>query len=212
MLGTSVQADSTVFIVDDDEACRNSFVFLLRSEGLRCRAFPSAGAFLKVLDAPVAGCVVSDLKMPEMDGIALACRLKEVGCRMPVILITGHGDVDAAVRAMKNGAADFIEKPFRSETVLTSIRECLGAAAQIEAVAEERASLDLRRQRLTKREAEVLDHLVRGCSNKDIANALGLSSRTVEVYRLNLMTKMLAENVADLMRMAFLLKDGRAAH
>jgi two-component system response regulator FixJ len=193
--------DSTVFVVDDDASAQSSLLFLLRAEGLRCRAFGSARAFLEILSPDYIGCIVTDIRMPDMDGIGLMERLREIGCRMPVVVITGHGDVPLAVQAMKSGAMDFIEKPFTSGAILTSVRNCLDMSHRIEARETERASILRRRARLTEREAQVMELLVVGRSNKEIGAALDISHRTVEIYRMNLMSKMHAESLAELVRM-----------
>ena len=191
----------TVFVIDDDEAVRDALTCLLRAEGYMARAFASAMAFLGQLQPDARGCVVSDLAMPGMDGIALVERLKELDCRMPVVMITGYGDVPRAVRAMKAGVTDFIEKPLVGDAILDAVRRCLELC--IDGVAREgrRSVIDTRLSALTPRERQVLDAVADGCSNKEIAARLAISPRTVEIHRANVMAKMKAESVSDLVRM-----------
>jgi two-component system response regulator FixJ len=193
--------DRTVFVVDDDEAALDSLVVLLRSEGLNPRGFSSAEAFLAGLTAEARGCVISDVRMPGMDGVQLLRTLKSMGCMLPVVVITGHADVTVAVQAMKAGAADFVEKPFESEMILRLVRGCL--EENDEAVDANAKVLRVRRrlESLTARERQVLEHIIAGASNKQIAAALSISPRTVEIYRANVMSKMRADSLSDLVRM-----------
>jgi len=190
-----------VFVVDDDEAALDSLVLLLRSEGLNPRGFSSAEAFLAALTPEARGCVISDVRMPGMDGVDLLRTLKSIGCLLPVIVITGHADVTVAVQAMKAGAADFVEKPFESELILRLVRGCL--EENDEAVDANARLVRVRRrlESLTARERQVLEHIIAGASNKQIAASLAISPRTVEIYRANVMSKMRADSLSELVRM-----------
>jgi len=196
-------SESIVHVVDDDEAVRDSVAFLLRSAQIEVEVYDSAAALLgKAVGA--TGCVVTDVRMPEMSGIDLMRRLKELGITLPVIVMTGHGDVPLAVEAMKAGAADFIEKPFNDETMLTAVRAALARGEAVGKRDAERAEIEQRLNSLSGREHEVLLGLVRGHPNKIIAHDLGISPRTVEIYRANVMTKMDAPSLSDLVRMALI--------
>lgn len=193
-------ADRTVFVVDDDEAALDSLLMLLKSDGLRARGFASAHEFLAKFEAEARGCVITDLRMPDMDGIELLHALKAAGCILPVVMITGHADVSRAVDAMKAGAADFIEKPFESELILRIVRGCLeDNDAAVDAHAA-RNKVRRRLESLTARERQVLDLILDGASNKIIAATLQISPRTVEIYRANVMSKMRADSLSDLIR------------
>jgi two-component system, LuxR family, response regulator FixJ len=194
-------ADRTVFVVDDDEAALDSLVMLLRSDGLNPRGFSSAATFLEDLKPGSRGCIISDVRMPGMDGVELLRTLKATNCLLPVIVITGHADVTVAVQAMKSGAADFIQKPFESELILRLVRACL---EDNDDLVDASARLDRVRRRidsLTSRERQVLEMIVQGASNKVIAANLDISPRTVEIYRANVMSKMRADSLSDLIRM-----------
>ncbi len=197
-----------VHVIDDDEALRDSLTFLLRTAGLEVRTHASASAFLDALPGAGLlagtdlGCLVSDVRMPGMSGIDLLRRLKELGISVPVIVVTGHGDVPLAVEAMKFGAVDFLEKPFDDEILLASVRSALRQRAGDVKRQSERAEIDSRLAALSPRERDVLDGLVAGRANKQIAFDLGISPRTVEIYRANLMDKMKAGSLSDLVRMA----------
>lgn len=194
--------DPTVFVVDDDEAVRDSLSLLIRSVGLEVESYESAAAFLEDLDSERPGCLVLDVRMPGMSGLELQDRLLQQGTALPVIFITGHGDVPMAVRAMRAGAVDFIEKPFNDQDLLDRIQLALKRQAEERESLEERQQIDRRLGRLTPREAEVMELLVAGSANKQIAARLGLSQRTVEIHRANIMRKMEADSLADLVRMA----------
>ena len=193
-----------VHVIDDDEAVRQSLAFLLGTAGIEVRTYESAVAFLKAAPAAKVGCVVTDVRMPEINGIELLRRLKELGLEVPVIVITGHGDVPLAVEAMKIGAADFLEKPFDDEVLLTSVRSALDRHGRDSRRQAERAQIEARLAALSNRERDVLDGLLVGQANKQIAFSLGISPRTVEIYRANLMTKMEAASLSDLVRMALI--------
>jgi two-component system, LuxR family, response regulator FixJ len=191
-----------VHVIDDDEAVRQSLAFLLETAGIAVQAYDSAVAFLKVATEVEAGCVITDVRMPDVSGIDLLRRLKELKIEVPVIVITGHGDVPLAVEAMKIGAADFLEKPFDDEALLASVRSALDNQNRNSQRQAERAEIAARLAALSNRERDVLEGLVAGCANKQIAFDLGISPRTVEIYRANLMTKMAAVSLSDLVRMA----------
>ena len=196
--------DRIVHIVDDDEAVRQSLAFLLGSAGLTVRLYDSASAFLAGLSAVKSGCLVTDMRMPEMTGIELLQQLRAKACRLPAIVITGHGDVPLAVEAMKAGAVDFIEKPFDQETILHAVQAALERG--FEGEGREDPAVAARLATLSERERQVLEGLVAGHPNKTIAYDLGISPRTVEVYRANLMTKMGARSLSELIRMAIIAK------
>jgi len=191
-----------VHIVDDDEAVRQSLAFMLSSAGLAVRVYESASAFLAGLDTVQDGCLVTDIRMPDMTGIDLLRRIRAKSRSLPAIVITGHGDVPLAVEAMKAGAIDFIEKPFDEEAILNAVKTALERAEG--APDGDLAAIAARLQTLSERERQVLEGLVAGHPNKVIAATLGISPRTVEVYRANLMTKMEAKSLSELIRMAIL--------
>jgi two-component system response regulator FixJ len=191
-----------VHVIDDDEAMRESLAFLLGTTGLEVRTYASATAFLEVARTVEAGCVITDVRMPELSGVELLRRLRELKLGVPVIVITGHGDVPLAVQAMKMGALDFLEKPFDDEVLLASVRAALGRLEQDHKRQAERSDIEGRLASLSNRERDVLEGLVAGHANKQIAYDLGISPRTIEIYRANLMTKMQAASLSDLVRMA----------
>jgi two-component system, LuxR family, response regulator FixJ len=195
--------DKTVIhVIDDDAAMRDSLAFLLDVNGFKPLVYDSADAFMGEIAGDTSGCVVSDIRMPGMNGIELVRKLKSEGSTCPVILITGHGDVGLAVEAMKAGAVDFIEKPFDDAVLLGAIRSALDAhpAAQGDSAAKKEA--EARLAELSPRERDVLQGLVAGKINKVIAHDLSISPRTVEVYRANLMAKTRARSMSELMRIA----------
>ena len=193
--------DIVVHIVDDEESVRSSLAFLLSTSGFAVRTHQSATAFLDHAPNVRNGCLITDLRMPDMSGVELLRRLREAGTLLPAIVITGHGDVQMAVEAMKNGALDFIEKPFSDDVLIDSIRRAVEiASTQVKS----EAALEATRERLSslsEREAQVLKGVVAGQANKTIAYELGISPRTVEVYRAGLMSKMQARSLPDLVRM-----------
>ena len=191
-----------VHIVDDDEAVRQSLAFLLSSTGLAVRLYDSATAFLAGLANVKGGCLITDMRMPDMTGLELLHALKARACGLPAIVITGHGDVALAVEAMKAGAVDFIEKPFDEEAILTAVKAALERGGE----GWDTAAIAARLASLSERERQVLEGLIAGHPNKTIAYDLGISPRTVEVYRANLMTKMEARSLSELIRMAILAK------
>jgi two-component system response regulator FixJ len=191
-----------VYVIDDDEAMRDSLQFLLDSADFEVRPFESAQAFLDTLPSVEFGCVVSDIRMPGIDGIELLKRVKESRRILPVIIMTGHGDVPLAVEAMKLGAVDFMEKPFEDDRLIAMIDIALRqaeAGARDEAAAQDVAT---RIASLSQRERQVMDGLVAGLSNKMIARDYNISPRTIEVYRANVMTKMQASSLSELVRLA----------
>ena len=204
MPNSPVSTSQVVHVIDDDVAVRQSLAFLLSTAGFAVRVHESATAFLEALPATQAGCIVTDIRMPEMDGLELQRRLRASKIGVPVIVITGHGDIALAVEAMKAGAADFIEKPFDDEVLLGAIRSALARRAEHAKGETRTAEVRNRLELLSAREREVLDGLVAGKANKVIAYDLGISPRTVEVYRANVMTKMQADSLSDLVRMVVL--------
>ena len=195
-------ANAVVHVVDDDDALRDSIAFLMASAGIEAKTYESAMRFLAELPRETSGCVVTDVRMPGMTGLELLRELKRLAPTIPVIVITGHGDVPLAVEAMKLGAIDFIEKPFDDEVLLNSVRNALGRHEQDAKRDAERSKVHARLDALSARERQVLDGLVLGHANKVIAFDLGISPRTVEIYRANVMTKMEAGSLSDLVRMA----------
>ncbi len=207
-----MQLDPVIYVVDDDEAVRHSLEFLLKTAGMNVRGFDSAKAFFEVLPQVRSGCIITDVRMPDVTGIDLLQRVKELGIDVPVIVITGHGDIALAVDAMKIGAIDFLEKPFDDDVLLAAVQSALNRTAD---TAQRNAELSEIRDKLaalSNRERQVLEGLVAGKANKMIAFDLGISPRTVEIYRANLMTKMAANSLSDLVRMAMMagILDGSA--
>jgi len=195
----------TVHVIDDDDALRESLAFLLSTARIAVATYPSAAAFIEAIPAAELSCVITDVRMPGMSGIDLLKRLREMKIDVPVIVITGHGDVPLAVEAMKVGAIDFLEKPFDDEVLLASVRAAIerrGGAIKRDA---ERAQIESKLAGLSNRERDVLVGLVAGQANKQIAFDLGISPRTVEIYRANLMSKMQAGSLSELVRMALIV-------
>ena len=190
-----------VHVIDDDEAVRSSLALLLESAGLAARCYASAAAFLEVAPQLEIGAVLTDVRMPEMDGLTLQRRLVDSGFRLPVIIMTGHGDVPIAVDALKAGAADFLEKPFDDSHLLDAVRAALATSQRTQQQVAATADIAARIATLTPREHEVLERLVAGQPNKTIAYDLGTSPRTVEVQRARVMEKMGAHSLAELVRM-----------
>jgi len=193
-----------VHVVDDDPAMRDSLEFLFETAGLRARTYESGPALLAEAAALAPGCIVTDVRMPEMNGLELVRRLGEAGVTLPVIVMTGHADVPLAVEAMKAGVVDFIEKPFDDEMFLNAVRKALDAGAAVGEQQAQEAEIRERLASLSAREHQVLEGLVAGRANKVIAYDLGISPRTVEVYRANVMTKMQARSLSELVRMSIL--------
>jgi two-component system response regulator FixJ len=200
-----LSSSQIVHVIDDDIAVRQSLAFLLSTAGYAVRVHESAVAFLEALPGAQDGCVVTDIRMPGMDGLELQRQLRTLKVGLPVIVITGHGDIALAVQAMKAGAVDFIEKPFDDDVLLGAIGSALDRHVHDAERESRTAEVGRRAQSLSERERDVLAGLVAGKPNKIIAHELGISSRTVEVYRANVMTKMRADSLSELVRMAILL-------
>jgi FixJ family two-component response regulator len=196
-----------VFIVDDDEAVRNSLRLLVKSVGLTARALVSAQEFLETYDPLQPGCLVLDVRMPGMNGLELQQQLNLRGAVIPVIFITGHGDIPMAVEAMQQGACDFLQKPFRDQDLIDRIRKALEKDRANRAELGERSRIRERHEALTPREREVLALVTSGKANKVIAADLGLSQRTVEIHRAHVMDKMRASSLAHLVRMVLDLEE-----
>lgn len=200
-------ATPTVFIIDDDSSVRDAVSLLLRTDGLNVAAFASAAAFLEAITVQQPGCLVLDVRMPGMSGLDLQKQLQARGFRMPILFMTGHGDVPMAIRAMKAGAFDFLEKPFQGAKLLERVREALALDARQHGRQARRAEAAARLALLSPREREVLDRVVIGQYNKVIAAELGISLSTVEIHRKRVMEKLQAESLADLIRTLTLLND-----
>lgn len=194
-----------VFVIDDDQAVRDSLGLLLRSMGQKARLFESAQAFLDDYDGSMAGCLVLDIRMPGMSGMELQQKLRTIDCTMPIIFVTGHGDVPMAVEAMHHGAFDFIQKPFRDQELLDRINQALAWDEEHRSDDDYRRSVREHYLNLTPREREVMACVVAGLANKVIAMDLNLSQRTVEIHRARVMEKMSARSLADLVRMSLLV-------
>jgi two-component system response regulator FixJ len=204
-------ANPVVHVIDDDHAARDSLSFLLRTAKIDVHTYESAPAFLAAIKTLPLGCIITDVRMPEMTGIELLRRLRESGNDVPVIVITGHGDIPLAVEAMKYGAVDFFEKPYDDESMVAAVRSALNRHEGVAQKQAQRSILDERLATLSNRERQVLEGLVAGKPNKIIAFDHGISPRTVEVYRANVMSKMQASSLSELVRMALIagiLNDG----
>src|SRR5579863_3622716 len=204
------QQAPTVFVVDDDEGVRNSLRFLLKSVGLPARALASAGEFLESYKPSQPGCLVLDVRMPGMSGLELQQQLNLRGAVIPVIFITGHGDIPMAVEAMQQGAFDFLQKPFRDQDLIDRIQRALEKDRISREELTQRSHIRERLDTLTPREREVLDLVTSGKPNKIIASDLGLSQRTVEIHRARVMEKMGASSLAQLVRMTLDLQGAHA--
>lgn len=200
--------DPTVFIVDDDQGVREAVSLLMESVGLATETYPSAQAYLDAFDAARPGCLVLDVRMRGMSGIELQQRLAAEPLHPPIIIVTGHGDVPMAVRAVQAGAVDFIEKPFHDQVLLDAVHRALQRDAEVRGQALRRADILDRLGRLTPREREILDLIVAGRRNKLIAADLGISQSTVEAHRAKVMEKLEARSLSDLMRMVLLAASG----
>ncbi len=202
--------DQIVYVIDDDDAARDSLAFLLRTADVDVRTYASPKEFLAAAPGIKGGCVITDVRMPEMDGLELLRRLRALDLTLPVIVMTGHGDIPLAVEAMKAGAVDFFEKPFSDDLMLAAVRRAFGREREDRARGAERDAVKERLANLSARERQVLDGLVAGKANKNIAFDLGISARTVEIYRANVMTKMNAASLSELVRMALAVGLGEA--
>jgi two-component system response regulator FixJ len=190
-----------VFVVDDDEAICESLRLLIGDIGLEVRTFTSAGQFLAHYSPAQNGCLVLDVRMSGMSGLELQAKLRDLGGRIPIIIITGHGDVPMAVEAMKAGAMDFIEKPFRDQVLLDSIQKAIDLDARTRRQWRERQDVQSRTGLLTQREREVMERLVAGKTNKNIAFELGISQKTVDFHRANILGKVGVNSVVELVRL-----------
>jgi two-component system response regulator FixJ len=195
-----------VHVIDDDDAVRDSLSFLLRAANFDVVTYQSATHFLDSLTRDIDGCVITDVRMPSISGLELLKRMRALSCLIPVIVMTGHGDIQLAVEAMKAGAADFLEKPFDDERILAAVRSALEAKRMESERVAMRNEIEERLESLSQRERQVLEGLVAGAPNKTIAHDLGISPRTVEVYRANVMTKMQARSLSELVRMTLLVQ------
>jgi two-component system response regulator FixJ len=207
---TAQRDAALVHVIDDDDAVRDSLALLLDAAGIAARTYDSATAFLALAPSLGAGCVLTDVRMPDLDGLALQRKLTEAGVTLPVIVMTGHGDVPIAVAALKAGAADFLEKPFDDERLIATVRTALTAGREAWRHAAAITQIATRVASLTPREREVLTLVVAGSPNKTIAYDLGASPRTIEVHRARVMEKMGARNLAELVRMMIAAPPGDA--
>ncbi|MBL8471531.1 MAG: response regulator transcription factor [Rhodocyclaceae bacterium] len=199
--------EGTVHIVDDEADVREALALLVRSVGLAAASYASAYDFLQRYRPGAAGCAVFDVRMPGMSGLDLQEKLRRDGIALPIIFMTGHGDVPMAVRAMRAGALDFIEKPFNDQEMLDRIQAAIARDAEARDAAADLRQVAARHADLTPREREVMQLIVAGRLNKQIADELGLSTRTVELHRAHLMEKMQADSLSHLVRMALALED-----
>ena len=197
----------TVYVVEDDEAVRDSLELLLKSDGKPVKTYESATAFLKDYSDKMAGCIVLDIRMPGMDGMELQKKLNEKHSILPIIFVTGHGDVPMAVDAMKEGAVDFIQKPYREEALLEKIEAALKQDLEQRKSLDEKQEIIRRIKSLTPREHEIMDRMIAGQANKVIAIELEISKRTVEIHRSRVMHKMGTHSLAHLVRMVLSVKD-----
>lgn len=197
----------TVYVVEDDEAVRDSLELLLKSDGKPVKTYESATEFLKDYSDKMAGCIVLDIRMPGMDGMELQKKLNEKHSILPIIFVTGHGDVPMAVDAMKEGAVDFIQKPYREEALLEKIEAALAQDLEQRKSLDEKQEIIRRVKSLTPREHEIMDRMIAGQANKVIAIELEISQRTVEIHRSRVMHKMGTHSLAHLVRMVLSVKD-----
>ena len=195
-------ASPTVFVIDDDAAVRKAVSRLLRSAGIAVAVFASPGEFLAQYDPDMPGCLVLDLAMPDINGLQLQTTLGKKGCTLPIIFLTGHGDVSKSVQAMKHGAFDFFSKPVKEKDLLPAVRAAIERDAVARREQARRSEICARLDTLTPREREVLEHVVAGKLNKQIASDLGITEATVKMHRARVMTKMKVQGVADLVRLA----------
>jgi two-component system response regulator FixJ len=207
-----MRSDAMVHVIDDDDAARDALRFMLEAAGVRVRTYESAMVFLARLTEAEPGCVITDVRMPEINGIELLERIKKADDRFPVIIITGHGDIPLAVEAMKLGAVDFFEKPYDDEAMLAAVESALSRQQNDSDRQAAASAIRARLDSLSRRERQVLDGLIAGHPNKVIAHELQISPRTIEIYRANVMTKMEASSLSELVRMVVIAdrSDSRA--
>jgi FixJ family two-component response regulator len=196
----------TVFIVDDDAAVRDALALLMRSAHLACATFTGASDFLAQFNVDAAGCVLLDVRMPEIDGLELQRELASRGSRLPVIILSGHGDIPMAVQALRAGAIDFLTKPFDSKVLLARVHEAIEIDARARKVHIDRSIIESRLALLTPREKEVLQYIAAGMPTKSIAAKIGSSHNTVQNQRSSILKKMQAESAADLVRMVMIAR------
>jgi two-component system response regulator FixJ len=196
-----------VHLVDDDEAIRRSVGFMLKTSGFNVRTYDSGLQLIKAAAGLETGCILLDIRMPGMDGLEVQKALRDKGVTLPVIIMTGHGDVSLAVQAMKAGAVDFIEKPFEKAVLLSGIEHAMERLKRSAASQDRAGEAIVRLQALTRREREVLEGLAKGLPNKTIAYDLGISPRTVEIHRANVMSKLGVRSLSEALRIAFAAQD-----
>ncbi|WP_029934800.1 response regulator FixJ [Sphingomonas sp. UNC305MFCol5.2] len=199
-------SEPVVHVVDDDEGVRSSLSFLLGCSEIATRTYETAVEFLKAVPTMEHGCIITDVRMPQMSGLELVARLKSMGVADPVIVVTGHADVPMAIQALHAGVSDFIEKPFSDEAILIAVRTALARQQNRDEIERERDEVQRRLATLSGREREVMERLIEGKANKVIAYDLDISARTVEVYRANVMTKMDARTLSELVRMVMIAR------
>lgn len=199
--------EKIVYLVDDEDAIRRSAGFMLRTSGHKVEAFESGDAFLKAAGGLAPGCVLLDIRMPGTDGMEVQTQLNAQGIAMPVVIMTGHGDINLAVRAMKGGAVDFIEKPFEKAVLMSALEQAWQRLEQSDRRRLRAEEAAIRLKVLTPRERDVLDGLVEGLPNKTIAYDLGISPRTVEIHRANVMAKLDVKSLSEALRIAFAAAD-----
>ena len=203
-----MNAERLVHLVDDDASVRRSVGFMLKTAGFQVRSFEAGTELLKAAGELEDGCVLLDIRMPGMDGLEVQQALQDKGVRLPVVIMTGHGDVALAVKAMKAGAVDFVEKPFAKEALLTALAEAFRRLERRETTEDRARDAEIQLQALTPRERDVLEGLARGLPNKTIAYDLGISPRTVEIHRANLMTKLGVRSLSEALKIAFSAQGG----
>ncbi|WP_020410498.1 response regulator transcription factor [Hahella ganghwensis] len=195
------ELNQTVYVVEDDEPVRDSLLLLLKAEGYATKGYGNAAAFLEEDVVNLSGCLILDIRMPGMTGMELHKKLLEMGCAIPVIFVTGHGDVAMAVEAMKLGAVDFVQKPYREEDLLEKVKQALSMDAEQQEALKYKEKLKQRIESLTPRELEIMDMMIEGNANKVIAIELDISQRTVEIHRSRVMQKMGTHSLAQLVQM-----------
>lgn len=197
-------AKQTVYLVDDDKSVRESMRLLLKSAGIPLVAYASAEEFLEGVPEDALGCLLLDMRLPGMNGLALLQQLEERHIALPVVLVTGHADVPLAVKAIRAGACDFVEKPYKDKVLVEKLRQALSLGEKWQETREEKLVVAKRLAKLTPRESEVLSHLIAGKKNRTIAEDLGISRKTLDIHRSKVMSKMEARTAADLVRWCYL--------